>query len=384
MKYLPLIWAALRRKPIRTFVTFLSVTVAFTLFGLMIGLDATMNSLAERAHADRIWSLARFQTTGLPFALGRQVANLPGIKRDAVMNFIAGYVADPKNRAFVLFVDDEYGNIFPDQIPPAMAALLRQDPASVVMNRAMAGLLHLRLGDRFSITDAQHPRADGSHNWPFTVAGIYDDIAQFPGPFIAGNYTYFDKSLPSAQQGKISEVDSQVLDPALAPALAEKIDALYANSGSPTRSQTEKQIYSADFGGVDARALTRKIAAIGLFMILLLTANVIAQSVRERLAEFATLRTIGFSNARLLSLVVAEAAIPCLLGAGAGIALAAWLARHISAILPPGDGVPAPTMTLTVILLALAAAALLTLFSTLLPIVRLRRLDIAAVLSGHA
>ena len=48
MKYFPLVWAALRRKPIRAGITFLSVTVAFTLFGLMIGLDATMERMAQR------------------------------------------------------------------------------------------------------------------------------------------------------------------------------------------------------------------------------------------------------------------------------------------------------------------------------------------------
>ena len=384
MKYFPLIWAALRRKPTRTVVTFLSVTVAFTLFGLMIGLNATMDLMEQRAHADRIWSLARFETTGLPITVARQIAELPGIQKNSVMTYLQGYVGDPKNRAFVIFFDDKYGDIFPDQVPPQQADLIRHNRTAVIMNRAAAEALHKKVGDRFTIISPRTNRADGSKNWPLTIAGIYDDIPQFPGPMISGNYEYYDKSVPLSEQGMINEVDSLATDPALAPALAERIDSLFANSGNPTRSQTEKQLYSQGFGDIDAEALTRKIALIGLLMIVLLTANVIAQSVRERLGEFATLKTFGFSTTGLAGLVMAEAAFPCLLGALFGIALAKWLAVHLSTIMPPGTGIPAPTMTSAVFLWGLACASALTLASTLLPIMRLSRLDVAAALSRYA
>ena len=60
MRYLPLIWAAVMRKPTRAILTLLSVTVAFTLFGLMIGLNATFDMVAEKARADRIFTWPRF------------------------------------------------------------------------------------------------------------------------------------------------------------------------------------------------------------------------------------------------------------------------------------------------------------------------------------
>jgi putative ABC transport system permease protein len=320
----------------------------------------------------------------MPVTVARQIAKLPGIKKNSVMTYLQGYVGDPKNRAFVIFFDDEYGNIFPDQVPPQQADLIRHDRTAVVMNRVAADALHKKVGDLFTIISPQTNRADDSKNWPLTIAGIFDAISQYPGPMIAGNYEYYDKSVPLAEQGKIAEVDSLTSDPAQAPALAERIDSLFANSGSPTRSQTEKQIYSHGFGDLDVETLTRKIALIGLLMIVLLTANVIAQSVRERLAEFATLKTFGFSNARLIGLVMAEAAFPCLLGALVGVALARWLALQLPAVMPPGTGIPAPTMTSAVFLWALACACGLTLASTLLPIMRLSRLDIGAALSRYA
>jgi putative ABC transport system permease protein len=381
LKYLPLIWAALRRKPTRTIVTFLSVTVAFTLFGLMIGLNATLDYMQKKAHADRIWSVARFETTGLPISIAHKIGELPGIKKYSVMTYLNGYVGDPKNRTGVLFFDDEYGNIFPDQVPPEQADLIRHDRSAVVMNRAAAQALHKKAGDRFTIISPEANRADGSKNWPLRIAGVFDDLPQFPGPIIAGNYSYYKDSVPLADQGKIDEVDSLAADAAQSPALAERIDKLFANSGNPTRSQTEKQIFSQGFGDIDAGTLTRKIALIGLLMILLLTANVVARSVRERSTEFATLKTLGFSDVKLTGLVTAEASIPCLLGALSGVFLAKWLALQLPSVMPPGTGIPAPTMSLEVFIWAGLCACGLVLASTILPIVRLGRLDIAAALS---
>jgi putative ABC transport system permease protein len=131
------------------------------------------------------------------------------------------------------------------------------------------------------------------------------------------------------------------------------------------------------------QARARKVAVIGLVMILFLTANVIANSVRERFVEFAALRTMGFRTGILSALVAAEAAVPCLLGAGAGLGLAALLAPMIPKLMPPNFGIPLPTIAPRVILLALAASVAMAAFSAAWPILRLRRLDVAAILSGR-
>jgi putative ABC transport system permease protein len=119
-------------------------------------------------------------------------------------------------------------------------------------------------------------------------------------------------------------------------------------------------------------------------MILFLTANVIAQSVRERFAEFATLRALGYGDGAVIAIVVLEAATPCLAGAGLGMALAATLAHHIQAIMPPSFGIPRPTITAAVYAGAFGSALMLAFASAVLPILRLKRMDIATALSGRA
>ena len=108
------------------------------------------------------------------------------------------------------------------------------------------------------------------------------------------------------------------------------------------------------------------------------------ESVRERFAEFATLKTIGFSDRAVTAMVVLESALPCVLGAVLGVGLAAVLARQIPKLMPPTFSMPMPTMSPAVMLWAAAAALAVAALSAALPVLRLRQMDIASALSGRA
>lgn len=75
-----------------------------------------------------------------------------------------------------------------------------------------------------------------------------------------------------------------------------------------------------------------------MLVVLPLVGNGIADSVHERTAELAVLNTIGSNHARIRGLVLAEAMIPCLVGAIAGTALSPLLAAVPRQLLPPGTG----------------------------------------------
>jgi putative ABC transport system permease protein len=120
------------------------------------------------------------------------------------------------------------------------------------------------------------------------------------------------------------------------------------------------------------------VGAAGVFMILLLIANGIAQSVRQRTGELAVLRTLGFRNRHIMAVIFCEAAIPCLAGAVLGTLLAMQLA-HWPASLLPGDfaSLPAPTVSVRVMLWAVGFAALLACASSVVPLLRVGRMRIA-------
>jgi len=385
MRYLPLIWAAVMRKPTRAILTLLSVTVAFTLFGLMIGLNATFDMVAEKARADRIFTWPRFGGNGVPVAVARQVAAIPGVKAVTALNFLPGYVQDPKNQVFVLMVDQNVASVFGDYgVSPEQWNMVLKDRTGIVMSRIQAQRWNKKIGDTFTMVSKQIKRADGKTGWDFKVLAIVDDIPQAGNGFIFGNYDYIDKAKPLADQGKVNEVDILADDPASSAAVAERIDRKFANSATPMQTITEKLARSGnDFGGLDIKKITRGVALAGMFMVLFLTGNGIAESVRERFAEFATLKTIGFSDRAVTVMVVLESALPCILGAALGVGIAAVLARQIPKLMPSGFGMPLPTMSPMVLVWAAASAFLVALLSAALPILRLRQMDIASALSGR-
>ena len=105
MKYFPLIWAALWRKPAHTILTLLSVITAFALFGIMIGFNASMERIADGAFPGRVSVERRFCTVNcsLPLAYREQILRLPGIARIGYSGFIRGYYQDPKNPGSCLY-----------------------------------------------------------------------------------------------------------------------------------------------------------------------------------------------------------------------------------------------------------------------------------------
>jgi putative ABC transport system permease protein len=387
LRYLPLVWAAILRKPMRAVLTLLAVTVAFTVFGLMIGLSATIHGVEDRARDDRIFSSARFgYVGGLPIAVAHQIAAIPGVKGITVSSVIAGYVQEPKNRAYVIMADADMVKVFPDWfISQAMWDMIQHQRDGIVMSRLQAQRWHKKVGDTFTLISPSTTKADGTTTWTFKVLAISEDNPIATDGVIFGNYGYYDKSLPLADQGKINEIDLNATDPAQTAAIAQDIDDKFANSATPTRTDTEKAAYAVSngFGGMDIDTLTHEIALAGLLMILFLTANVIAQSVRERFAEFATLRAMGYGDHVVIGLVVLEAFVPCVAGAGLGVGLAAFLAGHIQAIVPPGFGIPTPAMSATVFGGAGISALVLAFVSAVLPAIRLMRMDIATALSGR-
>ena len=131
--------------------------------------------------------------------------------------------------------------------------------------------------------------------------------------------------------------------------------------------------------------MTLCIGGAGFAMVLFLTANAIARSVRERVPEFAVLKTLGFHAAHLLSLVFIESVIPCVLGAVLGTAMAILLGRWSAHLLPQylTRMLTASLATLPVLALAVALAVLLALASCAMPMLRLRRLSVADALAGR-
>ena len=382
MKFFPLVWAALTRKPARAVLTLLAMTVAFMLVGLMIGMSASITRAMDMARADRLWVNPRFGGY-LPLAMGRQLAGRDAIRVIKPMGDVWGYYQEPKNNVDVNF--GESSDTRPDwPVTSAQWDELAHTPNGVIMSRLQASRWHKKSGDTFTFKAPAFNKIDGTKFWSFKVLAVVDDVPLWTDGYNIGNFLYFDKSRPLVEQGKAEYFEALLKDPEQGGAVARAIDETYASSGTPTRSMTEKAGMTAgQENGVNIGQVTRNISLAGLVMILFLTANGIAQSVRERFVEFAALKTIGYSDGLVMVLVFLEASLPCMLGAVLGLGLAMALGREVPHLAPPGWGLPEPVMAPEVFVFAGIGATAIALISTAWPALKLKRMDIATALSGR-
>ena len=253
------------------------------------------------------------------------------------------------------------------------------------MDDLTAARFGLKKGDAFPVlTSPPWPaRRDGSRLWPFTVIAIIKNPLWARGGLILGNYDFLDKERPAARSSTTYQLHILVRDPARIGALTDQIDRMFANSPNPTWSFSDELLAQLSTSyQFNIPLVTESVAAAGLFMILFLVGNGIAQSVRERIAEFAVLKTLGFSDAGVMSAgFLQKPRIPCMLGAVIGFSIAWAAAAKIAGLsVLQKLAIAPPSLSPRVLAVGLAISVLVAVASAVLPAWRIRRLDVATAL----
>ncbi len=381
MRYVGLIWSDVRRHKVRSLFTVLSIAVAFFLFALLVALRTGFEMGVDITGADRLITIHKVSLIQpLPVRYAQRIAAVDGVVDVAHGTWFGGVYQDPRNFFAQIAVDtDAFLRIYPDYVlAPAERDAWRADRTGAVAGRALAQRFGWKVGDRIPIQATIWQRKDGSPTWEFTLDGIYDpaekgvDDTQF---FF--HYAYLDEARARGE-GLVGWFWERIADPERAPAVAAAIDDAFANSSAETKTATEKafvQAFARQIG--DIGAIVTGILAAVFFTILLVSANTLAQSVRERTAELAVLKTLGFSDLRVAALVLAESLVYAALGGGAGLALG-W--AFVSRGDPTGGLLPAFYLPAGALALGLALVAAVGLVAGLLPAFEARRLPIAAAL----
>ncbi|HEY6455408.1 MAG TPA: FtsX-like permease family protein [Steroidobacteraceae bacterium] len=382
MKYLPLIWAALFRSRLRTLLTFLSIMVAFLLFGVLHGviggLDVLINSMSDT----RLRVLNRIGFTHwMPIAMRDQMARIPGVTAVAANGYFGGYYQDPKNQLGGSAMDmAALFKIYPELVLPAQerAAMLRTR-TGVLVGADLASRFGWKVGDHISVDTPIWAHPDGSHSWGFDIVGIFRySQGDIPANELWMNYDYFSEG--GGMKDQASAFIIGIKDAASATRISRQIDAFFRSSASPTLTQTEKEWAQSNIRRAgNIRFIVNAIIGAVLFTLLALTANTMMQSVRVRIGEFAVLKTFGYSNGIVATLVVLEALVLCVGGALCGLALAALAFPPLMQRI----GLAAIPIPVTVVGAGFAIAVGLSLVSAVPPLWRASRLDVAAALAAH-
>jgi putative ABC transport system permease protein len=330
MKYFPLVLATLWRKKTRTIFTLLSVVVAFLLFGVLETVDYAFSHPSGGASgADKLVTMNKYSITlPLPFADMQQIRSVPGVEEVTWLTWFGGYYQESKNFVFALPIDiDTYFNLHKDEfiVSDAEMRAFRDTRTGGLANTALMKKFGWKVGDKVPLHSTIWTQKNGSLDWTFDIVGTFDakdptQASQQASSFLF-HYELFDEGR-SFGKGNVGWIEERVTDPSQASAVGNRIDALFANSPDETKTQPAKDFAMAFIKQLgDVGFVLRAILGAVFFTLLFLTGNTMMQSVRERVPEFGVLKTLGFGDAAVLGLVMAESLLLCVAAALVGLAL---------------------------------------------------------------
>lgn len=376
MKYLRLVFANLGRHKWRTLLTTAGISLALFLFASLRTVVTTIAATAQWGGARR---LVTTNATGIVFALPLNYAErlraVPGVTAVTWANWFGGRYGDNKRFFGQFAVDAEsYLAMYPEMtVPEDQRQAFFREKSSAIVGKRLLDVFGWKVGQDVTIQGTIFPG-----DWTFTIRGVYtptdkvlnDDMMIF-------RHDYLDEKIGRA--GIAGWYVVQIDNPDNAGRVAKAIDDLFRNSSSPTKTGTE-QAFNASFATMwgNVSLLMGTIGLAVVFAILMVTANAMMMSSRERTREVAVLKSIGFPDRVLFGVVMAEAAVITLVGAAVGLGVAKFLYR--AANFNAAGFLPGFDVTTSTLVLGAGIALLLMLASGLVPAIQAARQPIIVAL----
>lgn len=348
----------------RSFLTVFSIAFSLLLLTFMLTVwksfyvDKGAPDSALRIMTRHRVSLANF----LPAYYRQKIRTIPGVVHIVPMTWFGGkYKDDKPENFFAQFATDpaEYMAVAADkQMPADQLAAWQHDRAGAICDRELATKHGWKIGDRITLQGNIFPT-----NLDLTLRGIYTiDPPQsnlyFDQEYLSQSVDWF-KDTAGFYFIRVDSAESM-------PRVARAIDDMFHNTPAPTKSESE-QAFKLDFIATlgNVKAFILSICGAVVFTMLLVCANTMAMSIRERTREVALLRTLGFTRQRILSLLLGESVAISILGGVVGLLLAAMM---LKALVRPGIALPATLkLSLPTALIVMFVALLVGVVSGLIP-----------------
>jgi putative ABC transport system permease protein len=342
---------------------------------------------ADSADAKRLLTTARYSISELlPLSYLRRIEGVPGVVGAAHAEWFGAKYQNESN-AFPVFAVDpaRYLDMYPEfTVSRVEREAFVKTRTGAIAGRRLVERFGWKVGQKLPIASEIHPRAGGDMSWEFDLVGVIDaedPAVQGNTDMVLINVAHFDEARQNAR-GRTGWYIIRIADSGQAKEIAAGIDRLFANSPDETKTQPEKEFaigFAKQIG--DIGALISRILAAVFFTIVILTGNTMAQSIRERIPELAILKTLGFSDARVTGLVLAEAALLLLIGGAVGLAAAVGMLPFLNG--STGGRFPPLYVEPGTWIGAAVVAVMLALVVGLPPAWRARRLRIVDALAGH-
>jgi putative ABC transport system permease protein len=348
----------------RSLLTVLSIAFSLLLLTLMMTiwrafyLDEGSAESAERLVVRHRVSL----TFNLPGFYREKIRAIPGVVAVTPVSWFGGIYKDQKPENFFAQFGtdpDEFFSVYRDiQMPADQRTAWQRDRQGVIVDDPLARKYGWKLGDRIVLQGTIYPI-----DLELYIRGIFSSYPDDKAVYF--NAKYVEEAVDFFK-GRAGTFSILAASPGDVSRIASAVDDMFRNSPQPTKTESEKAFgleFVAMLGNVKAFILMICLAVV--FATLLVSANTMAMSIRERTREVAVLKTLGFTRQSVLGLFVSEAVALAIAGGFIGIALAYFLIYGISH--SPYMSFYNMKVTLGMWVIALFISSLVGLASSLIP-----------------
>jgi putative ABC transport system permease protein len=356
------------RHKLRTTLTVVGIVVAITAFGL---LRTIVDAWYAGANASSSARLVTRNSISLAFALpltyAQRIRQVPGVASVSWANWFGGVYVSERN-FFPQFAIDAgtYLDMYPEYVlPPDERKAFLLDREGCVVGRQLAERFGWKIGDQIPLRGTIFPGT-----WTFNLRGIYDGIdrstdqATFFFHWSLLNETIRQRFPRRAEQTGVFVV--QLADPGAAAVVSANVDATFKNSLAETLTETEKAFQLGFVAMTETILLAiQAVSYVVIFIILAVMANTMAMTARERSAEYATMKALGFGPWHVALLIVGESIVIALMGGILGIALTFPLAKAFASAM--GSLFPIFFVSDSTVMWQLAATLLIGLVAACVP-----------------
>lgn len=341
MELLKLIFRNTLRQQLRTTLTILGMAVAILAFCLLqTVVDAWYMGVSAASPNRLVTRNAISLIFNLPLSYRQKITQVPGVTQVAYANWFGGVYIDEHHFFPRMAVSAEnFFDLFPEILVPSdQIKAFRSQRNACIVGRKLIDQYKWKMGDTISMTGNIYPG-----DWRFVLRGVYKgatrttDETQF---FFRWDYLdeVVKKTMPF-ESGKVGWYIVQVAHPPQAVDVALAVDTLFKSSSAETLTETEKAFQMGFVAMTEAIVVAiRVVSFVVIAVILIVLANTMAMTARERTPEYATLKTLGFRNGFLSMLIAGESLTIALVGGLLGVAvsfpMADVFAKEMGSFLP--------------------------------------------------
>ena len=338
MKVFKLIFRNALRHKLRTSLTILGITIAIIAFGLLRTVVTIWDSAVDATMANRLVTRQSISFIfPLPYAYKEKIQSIQGVSKVCGAVWFQGVYKDKNNFFARLAVDDNLFEVYPEfLISKNELEDYKKERNACIVGALIAKQYNFKIGDQIVLDGDIFPG-----RWEFVVRGIYQpknkntDATQ-----MLFHWDYLNERMKEQTPARGNQVFwymVQIDDPNRSAQISNQIDAMFKNSTAETKTETEKaftQGFISASGAIITAMNWMSFLIIGI--ILLVVANTMIMSARERTREYAVFKTLGFSALHLTGLILGESMLIACLGGGIGLFLTFPIVSGFEQAMPKG------------------------------------------------